>query len=104
MFASTTSLHPLVQAIVRRNISYATLSLTALLSVLALMTVGSIVRVTGNGLGCPDWPLCYGQVVPPLKLSAWVEFSHRFIGALTSAQIVGMGVLEIGRASCRERV
>ena len=93
MFASTTSLHPLVQAIVRRNISYATLSLTALLSVLALMTVGSIVRVTGNGLGCPDWPLCYGQVVPPLKLSAWVEFSHRFIGALTSAQIVGMGVL-----------
>jgi heme A synthase len=72
---------------------YATLSLTAFISILVLITVGSIVRVTGNGLGCPDWPLCYGQVVPPLKLSAWVEFSHRFVGAVTSAQLVGLGFL-----------
>ena len=72
---------------------YAALSLTAFVSVIVLMTVGSIVRVTGNGLGCPDWPLCYGQVVPPLKLPAWIEFSHRFLGALAGAQIVGLGVL-----------
>jgi heme A synthase len=46
------------------------------------------VRVTGNGLGCPDWPLCYGRVVPPALTGAWVEFTHRLLGAVTSTQIV----------------
>jgi heme A synthase len=64
------------------------LALSALISTIVLITMGSIVRVTGNGLGCPDWPLCYGRVVPPALTGAWVEFTHRLLGAVTSTQIV----------------
>jgi len=42
-----------------------------------LMTMGNIVSATGSGLGCPDWPLCYGRLLPPAQTEVLIEFSHR---------------------------
>ena len=54
----------------------------------ALVVLGGVVRVSGSGLGCPDWPLCHGRLLPPLNLHAIIEYSHRTTASLASALIV----------------
>ena len=50
---------------------------------LVLIVVGSIVRTTGSGLSCPDWPLCHGKLIPPFQFNILMEWFHRLLALLT---------------------
>ncbi len=58
---------------------YAVVAYVALGALTLIVLSGAAVRLTGSGLGCPDWPKCYGKAYPPLTTHAVIEFSNRMI-------------------------
>jgi len=62
-----------------------------------LMAIGSATRVMDAGLACPDWPLCYGQVVPSqqMNLQVFLEWFHRLDAALIGLTTMGLVGLSI---------
>lgn len=52
------------------------------------IALGGVVRVSGSGLGCPDWPLCHGRPYPPADPHAIIEYSHRAVGSVTGVLII----------------
>jgi heme a synthase len=58
-----------------------------------LIAMGGIVCVTASGQGCPDWPGCFGAIVPPMKSDAIIEYLHRFVAILTSPLIVAAAIV-----------
>ena len=95
---------------------YRTIGKVSVGAVLFLILVGGIVRSTGSGMGCPDWPTCFGLIVPPTEVTeipasffaafpeyesqtfnadqSWVEYINRLIGAL-----IGLFVFATAAAS-----
>lgn len=70
------------------------LSVAAIVTNVAIVVTGGIVRLTGSGLGCPDWPTCRGgEVLPrPGAETGWhqaVEFGNRLMTFLVLAFAVG---------------
>ncbi len=58
-----------------------------------IVLTGAAVRLTGSGLGCPDWPKCHGSVVPPLEIHAWTEFGNRLLTGLIGFVVAAVSLL-----------
>lgn len=60
----------------------------ALASLALIVLTGAAVRLTGSGLGCPDWPKCYGGTVPPLDTHAVIEYANRLLTGFVGLAVI----------------
>jgi cytochrome c oxidase assembly protein subunit 15 len=80
---------------------YARVAYVALGALTLIVLTGAAVRLTGSGLGCPDWPKCYGNAYPPLNTHAVIEFANRAITAPVSLAAGAAWLLAIRRRPYR---
>jgi cytochrome c oxidase assembly protein subunit 15 len=73
----------------------------ALMFLTLIVFTGAAVRLSGSGLGCPDWPRCYGKLAPPLETHAWIEFGNRLLSGLVGLAAVAAGLLAFRRRPFR---
>jgi cytochrome c oxidase assembly protein subunit 15 len=67
---------------------YAKITVVALAALALIVVTGAAVRLTGSGLGCPDWPKCYGQVVAPLEYHAVIEYGNRLLTGFVGLAVI----------------
>ena len=68
---------------------YSRVTLAALILLCVITVTGAAVRLTGSGLGCPDWPTCANsQVVAPLETHALIEFVNRLFTGVVSVAVI----------------
>lgn len=90
--------------------TYQKTAITTVAAVIFLIFVGGLVRAAGAGLGCPDWPKCFGLWIPPTNAAdlpagfdavqfnvfkTWTEYINRLIGAVIGLLIAATFVLSL---------
>jgi heme a synthase len=80
---------------------YAQVTAVALAALALIVLTGAAVRLTGSGLGCPDWPKCYGGTTPPLESHAVIEYGNRLLTGFVGFAVIAASVLAFFRRPYR---
>ncbi len=80
---------------------YAQVAAVALGALALIVLTGAGVRLTGSGLGCPDWPKCYGGTAPPLESHAVIEYGNRLLTGFVGFVVIAASVLAFFRRPYR---
>jgi cytochrome c oxidase assembly protein subunit 15 len=72
---------------------YARITFVALAALALIVLTGAAVRLTGSGLGCPDWPKCYGRTVAPLEYHAVIEYGNRLLTGFVGFAVIAAASL-----------
>ena len=79
------------------TITYKVVALLSLVVSFIQIALGGFVRASESALGCPDWPLCHGKIIPPFEFHTLIEYSHRLNGSLLGILVAVLLILCIMR-------
>ncbi len=57
-----------------------------------LISLGGAVRAMNAGLACPDWPLCFGKIIPDYQIQVYYEFIHRVLAGIVALLTFGLTI------------
>lgn len=80
---------------------YAKVTMIALAALALIVLTGAGVRLTGSGLGCPDWPKCHGGYVAPLDTHAVIEYGNRLLTGFVGFAVIAAAGLAFFRRPFR---
>ena len=80
---------------------YAQVTAVALAALALIVLTGAAVRLTGSGLGCPDWPKCHGGTTPPLEYHAVIEYGNRLLTGFVGFAVIAASLLAFFRVPYR---
>jgi heme A synthase len=76
--------------------AFRVLAVVAAVAVYGQIVLGGVVRISGSGLGCPDWPACQGRIIPDFANSQVVmEYAHRLVGTAAGLLMLATAALAV---------